>query len=134
MRVLDDLSRRIATPLCYTVPGRPASWQRSTPLAHGKVVSAKAYRAAKQRVAMLALQARQRARLAVDAEGEWAVDVVAWYPDRRHGDADRVCSLVMDAMEGVIYASDRQVKDQRSRVMTEPSGEPRTEVRVWRLT
>lgn len=119
--------------LTYTIPGRPQSWERTTPIGRGKAISTREYRAAKARVTAFALQARQFARVNhADSTGRWGVRVDAYYPDERHGDADRLCSLVMDAMERVIYASDRQVKDQRSTVQTDAEC-PRTEVRVWRM-
>src|SRR5690606_36666151 len=49
--------------------------------------------------------------------------------DRRFGDADRLVSLTMDALQGVAYATDRQVSDQCSGRRLD-RGNPRVEVCV----
>lgn len=67
-----------------------------------------------------------------DALGEYAVDVIAYYDNRVHGDADRVLTLVLDALQGIAYASDRQVKRASVEVRIDKDS-PRTEVVCRRI-
>lgn len=123
----------MADALTYTVLGRPSSWERATPIARGRAISSKGYREAKALHASHALRARQLLRWALDAQGRYAVDVQAWYPDGRHGDIDRVQSLTLDALQGVVYADDRQVKRTTATVGTDREA-PRTVVTVRALS
>jgi Holliday junction resolvase RusA-like endonuclease len=68
----------------------------------------------------------------IDDGGRWAVHVAAYYPNAVQGDADRVLTLVLDALQGIAYATDRQVKRASVEVAIDRD-DPRTEVRVWRI-
>jgi hypothetical protein len=102
--------------VAFVVPGRPVTWQRGVKGirfdARGKL--AKEYR---EKVGLLALQAIAHARRAgvvwpdvKDHRPTFRVDVAGWWPDAVEGDEDRMVSLVRDALEGVLYKTDRQVK------------------------
>jgi len=117
------------TEFSFTIEGRPATWQRTNHVLQGKRLirkTPKKAREAKRRVHMSAWQARPRG-WPLDAEYE--VVTVGYWPDRRYGDVDRLSSLVMDGLEGVLYAQDRQVVAQSSRRYLDKE-HPRTEVTV----
>lgn len=108
--------------LAFMVPGRPVTWQRGVRGirfdARGKF--AKEYR---EKVHLFAMQALGRARRAgvvwpsvTENHHAFRVDVAGWWPDAREGDEDRMVSLVRDALEGVLYKSDRQVKASKNAV------------------
>lgn len=108
--------------IAFAVPGRPVTWQRGVKGirfdARGKL--AKEYR---EKVGLLAAAALGHARRAgvvwpdVREHKHWfRVDVAGWWPDGNEGDEDRMVSLVRDALEGVLYKSDRQVKASRNGV------------------
>ena len=102
------------TAIGFSVPGHPLTWQRPPEAGRGRYdargLAATAYQAV---VGGRALQARQRARrrgIVWPLDGIYRVSVAGWWPDAREGDEDRLRSLVYDALQGVLYASDRQVK------------------------
>lgn len=112
----------ITRAFAFQLGGRPATWQRGVRGlrydSRGDV--AREYR---KKVGLVALQALQRAKLAgldwpplTDKAAIFSVDVVGWWPDRNQGDEDRLVSLVRDALEGVAYKSDRQVKASRNAI------------------
>ena len=115
-----------AIELRFVLEGRPVSWARKNVLAGGRVVTSREQRAAKERARCAALAARPRGW---DRDGEYAVSVAAYYPDRRMGDADRIPGILLDAMEGVAYETDRQVGDLRVRRFVDRE-RPRVEVCV----
>lgn len=89
----------------YVVPGRPATWQRT--VAHkGRRLTEKAQREVKRAIGMVALSKRPKGW---PLDAEYAIHVRGFWPDRRFGDVDRLVSLHMDALEGVLWKSDRQV-------------------------
>lgn len=104
----------------YTVPGRPATWQRT--VAHkGRRLTEKAQREIKRAIGMRAL-AQRPSGWPLDAE--YAIAVSGFWPDLRFGDVDRLTSLHMDALEGVLWKTDRQVRSQ-SGVRFVDKGNPR---------
>jgi Holliday junction resolvase RusA-like endonuclease len=117
------------TAYTWTVPGRPVSWQRMTPVAGRPTMPAKA-RAAK-RLYQLAARAGRPAGWRLDAPA-YVVTVRAYYPDRRYGDVDRIVGLPLDAMEGVAYGTDRDVCELRV-LRHVDRARPRLEVRVKAL-
>lgn len=123
----------------YVVPGRPVTWQRKRLDARrGKPQT---FTAASQRSAMalhaVACMAEMvpgdRARCLADTKARWSVSVAGYWPDERVGDADRMLSLVMDALEGVVYRTDRQVRHVGELRIEVDSERPRTEVVVRRI-
>lgn len=94
--------------LAITIPGRPVTWQRTNDV-RGRRLTDAGQRREKRRIAALA-----RAALPPGwpMDAEYAIEVIGYWPDRRFGDVDRLVSLTMDALEGVAYASDRQVAAQ----------------------
>lgn len=116
------------TELRFTIPGRPVTWQRPTD--DGRTgrrnVTTAEQRAEKRRIATIARAALPRGwRL----DGEYAICVIGYWPDRRLGDSDRLVSLTMDALEGVAYRTDRQVGAQGSARRIDRE-RPRVEVHV----
>lgn len=111
--------------LAFIAPGRPVTWQRTNAV-RGRYVTDAKQRAEKRRL-------RQLARAALPPgwplDAEYAIEVIGYWPDRRYGDADRLVSLAMDALEGVAYRVDRQVCAQSS-VRRLDRERPRVEVCV----
>jgi Holliday junction resolvase RusA-like endonuclease len=116
--------------LHYVVEGRPVSWQRLT------IVNGRPFRSVEQRAAKRAHQyAAIKAgggRGEVDPVGVYAVEVTAYYPDRNQGDADRLLGIPLDALQGLVYANDRQVTEVSCRRRVDRE-RPRMEVAVRRL-
>ena len=129
----------------YVVEGRPVTWQRDN-VVMAKVGSGKATRLryisdaktkagerAHRLPATLALtEALGRPVTFRDMDGEFYVGVIGFWPDGRHGDCDRLLTLVMDALQGVAYHEDRQVKMTACTVLTDKA-RPRVEVFVRRI-
>lgn len=109
----------------FTIEERPVTWQR-TGEHQGKRLTEKGQREAKKRIAWHALVTRPKA-WPVDAV--YAIEVLGYWPDRRFGDADRLASLIMDALEGLAYKTDRQVRAQTSAMFVDRK-RPRTEVTI----
>lgn len=116
----------MTAPLSFEVPGRPVSWQRSNDV-RGRRVTDAAQRAAKRVYAAAALAARPRGW---PLDRTYAVEVIGYYPDRRYADSDRLVGLVLDALEGVAYRTDRQVGVQAGLRCLVPKGEERIAVTV----
>ena len=58
--------------------------------------------------------------------------MIAYYPDGRLGDSDRLLGLPLDAMEGLVYANDRQVAEVSCRRRIDAE-RPRVEVTITKL-
>ena len=120
-----------ADELRYTLPGRPVTWQRTNAVG-GRYVTDKGQRQAKRAHALAAYAALGTRRASWALTGAFAVEVTGYWPDATVGDCDRLVSLPLDALEGITYASDRQVREVRGRVVADGSP-PRVEVRLVRL-
>lgn len=114
----------------YVVEGRPISWRRPNIVA-GRPRTDVEQRHAKREHQWAAIKAGA-VNTDVDSEGHYAIDVLAYYPDERMGDADRILGLPLDAMEGLIYKNDRQVAEVTCRRRIDAC-RPRVEVTVKRL-
>lgn len=113
----------------FIVEGRPVTWQRTREYQGRRITDAK-QREAKKRLGFLALRARPTGW---PLDALYSIDVLGVWPDRKLGDADRLTSLVMDALEGVAYVKDRQVRRQSGRMEVDKS-HPRTEITVAVIT
>lgn len=117
-----------ADSLTYTVPGKPVTWQRDN-VYKGRFITDKGNRTAKRAHAWAFTAARKHKAWTLD--GAFAIEVVGFYANARVGDVDRLATLAMDALEGVAYEADRQVRSLSASIAT---GSPeRVEVRVVRL-
>jgi Holliday junction resolvase RusA-like endonuclease len=116
--------------LRYAVAGRPVSWQRSA-VVNGRTLTPHANRIAKDAHRYAAIAAGARVQTC-DAQGAYELHVTAHYPDNRHGDSDRLLGLPMDALEGLVYKSDRQVVKVSCERRTDRLN-PRVEVVVRRI-
>ena len=117
--------------LAYVVPGRPVTWAR-TNVVHGKPTTDKAQRAAKRAHQLAALAAFKGARATWSLAGAFEVFVTGYWPDAKVGDSDRLVGVAMDALQGLLYTSDRQVRRQTGSVVADGSPE-RVEVLVRRM-
>jgi Holliday junction resolvase RusA-like endonuclease len=119
------------TEIRYTLHGRPATWQR-TNVVNGRPTTDKRQRESKAAHRWAAVAALRKAgHRTGQFKGDFEVEVIGYWPDGVVGDADRLTSLVMDALEGVVYRTDRQVKRQVGEVHVDRDN-PRTEVVVRR--
>lgn len=95
--------------LSYTVSGKPMPKQRPRLSQYGKAYTPKATREYERKVAIIAKDA-------VLSAGEWdtnleySVAITASFADRRHGDIDNILKAVLDAMNGIVYNDDKQVR------------------------
>lgn len=123
------------TALTYTVPGRPTTWARKR--LDTRKRKPLTFTSNTQKVAM---QAHQWAAVAAlrgvkpwSTDGAFAIGVLGYWPSAVVGDVDRLVSLAMDALEGIAYRKDRQVRELlRCAVISDGSPE-RVEVTVVRL-
>jgi len=103
--LLDD--RMVGDDALYrlVIPGRPVPAVRMTQ--RGKFVSraAQRYLAYKNQVAWAAKQARIR-----PVEGPVEVEGVVYIHGGREGDVDNYCKTLLDALNGIAWIDDRQVR------------------------
>ena len=99
----------------------------------GEYRTPKGSRAAKRKIQLIAQVAARSMRLAPpSSETRWAVEVRAYYPDGRQGDVDRAVGIVLDALEGIAYVTDRQVKRLVVEIGTDREA-PRVDVEARRV-
>ena len=121
--------------LSYTVHGHPVTWARKRIDARrGKP---RVYTDAKQDAAAKAHQwaafdAMGGSKSTWSRDGAFAIEVRGYYASAVVGDADRLASLAMDALEGIAYTTDRQVRSVLAEVHADGTPE-RVEVRVARI-
>jgi hypothetical protein len=118
----------------YVLPGRPKTWQRAYDVGRQKrTARAAEVNAAKRMHQGYALQALgPGGRFKWSLEGAFRVEVIGYYPDAVVGDSDRLPGCAMDALQGLLYKSDRQVRSQAADIICD--GSPaRTQVTVTRL-
>lgn len=122
--------------LTYTVPGRPTTWARKrldTRKRKPLTFTSDAQKLAMVAHQLYALVALGLHRASWSLDGAFAIGVVGYWPDAAVGDVDRLVSLAMDALEGIAYRKDRQVRELlRCAVISDGSPE-RVEVTVVRL-
>lgn len=123
-------AKRVTGVIAFTVPGRPVSWARSATV-KGRTLTPKAQREAKARIRAHALATGIR-RWYWPMEGAFSVEVTSYYRSAVVGDSDRSVGLVLDALEGVAYHLDRQVRTQTGSIIADGSPE-RVVVTVRRL-
>ena len=116
--------------LSFTVPGAPVSWARSA-VVKGRTLKPAASKAAIKRIQLFALATGIR-RWYWPLEGAFRVAVRSYYPSAVVGDSDRSVGLILDALEGIAYHADRQVRSQCGHIIADGSP-PRVEVTVERL-
>lgn len=103
----------------------PPSSNRYWRLAKGRLIVSDEARDYKTTVAMLAKCARVE-----QLTGPVAV-TVAIYRERKSGDLDNFLKILLDAMQGLFYANDAQVREIHAS-LHEDRHEPRCEVQVRR--
>ena len=94
----------------FTVPGRIVPWKRAQRSASGHTYTA-ADRAAYRRV----VQAAARAAGVPLLTGAVSLDVRVYVPDARRWDWDNGGKIVSDAINGIAYLDDSQIRDGRVR-------------------
>lgn len=117
--------------LRYTLEGRPVSWQR-TNVVRGRLVTDAGQRVAKRAHSLAAAAAMRIAAPWRGLEGVFEVEVRSYYPNGVQGDIDRLAGIPLDALEGITYKADRQVKRLMVTVAIDRE-RPRTEVVVRRI-
>jgi hypothetical protein len=145
-RAIADEARGV-TEIAYTVPGKPASWARkrvATRTRGGKSLrkprfftdDKQAAASARHAAAFVEALGYRAGRVPPDVSwptaGAFSVEVRGYYASAVVADADRLASLALDALQGVAYATDRQVRRVVAEVHADGSAE-RVEVRIVRL-
>jgi Holliday junction resolvase RusA-like endonuclease len=123
-----DLAATVPDSLTYTVPGRPVTWKRDN-FYRGRFITDKSNRQAKAAHQLHAVIAKGGQPW--DLNGAFSVDVAATYTTAVVGDVDRLLTLVLDALQGVAFTTDRQVRKASASISTGP--EPLTIVTVRRI-
>jgi Holliday junction resolvase RusA-like endonuclease len=123
------MARQVVELLVPEAPSANVYWRR-----HGKTihVSAEA-RAYKQAVSMLASRYKRGAECAFPS-GD-LVAVVIWHRSAKRGDLPNRTKVLYDALQGSVYADDRQIAQERTaRVDAHPSiPKGYMQVRITRL-
>lgn len=68
-----------------------------------------------------------------DKEYLWGVSVELYFSSQKHGDADNALKALLDALQGVLFANDKQVHYVEARIASEDSVEPGMSVTAWRM-
>lgn len=128
----------MADHLSFVVPGEP------TPKARARVVRGRTYTPERTRLAQEAVgwEARREYALSIAGGLWWQVDaanrygllVRAYCKSKRtlNSDEDNFLKLVQDALEGIVWANDRQVFDGHC-IKYPVTDNPRTEIQIWRM-
>ncbi len=122
------------TPVQFTVPGRAVAKKEQKPGRQGRPAGTR------HRMRVCRYE-RLVARIAAPAfacpmEGYVGLRCRFYCLNGGHaepGDADNLASTVMDALSGVAYVDDKQVKDLRSQVFGCSASDERVEVSIWPL-
>jgi Holliday junction resolvase RusA-like endonuclease len=122
--------------LRYVVTGRPVTWERKRLDTRGRkprhfTSDDQTLEMRRHQLAAIAALAPHRALWSL--EGAFWIGVRGYWPDAAVGDSDRLTSLAMDALEGVLWVTDRQVRDQGGHVAVSADEDARVEVVVRRL-
>ena len=116
--------------LTFTVEGRPVPWQRRVPY-KGRYLTPKRSRAYKERVGLAALHAINRQQMAwKPLTVRVLVSLRVYPPDRRHGDVDNYEKQIGDALQGIAYVNDKQVRWSPSTTIEVDRERPRVEVEI----
>ena len=122
--------------LAYCVPGKPVSWARKRLDTRRKgrslTFTSDAQLSAMRAHQLAALAAFGGKRSSWPLTGAFEVYVTGYYASAVVGDCDRLGSLALDALEGLTYETDRQVRVMRSAIVADGSPE-RVEVLVRRM-
>ena len=112
------------TPITFTIYGEPASAKNSRRLVHihGRTRFIKSTKA----LAYVKAVQAQAPKLPKLLEGDLSITITIWYASRRP-DLDE--SLLLDALQGLIYSNDRQIK-QRTALWNLDKLNPRAVVTV----
>jgi hypothetical protein len=118
--------------LRYVVHGRPQTWKRTADY-RGRRITEKAHREALRAHALAAIAALGTRRAAWSLDGAFLLGVSGYWPDARAGDFDRLMGMAMDALKGVAYRDDKQVRGPLPGGVFCDGSPPRVEVRLVRL-
>lgn len=116
--------------LRFTVEGQPVPKARARSGKGGRHYTPERTRAYERAIGLAALQARQRVDGVWPRDRLYSVLVDVTPKDRRSFDGSNVLKSVEDAMNGIVYDDDRQVKDTRCRVSAPDAARPRVEITV----
>ena len=108
--------------------GEPASKANSRRIVrmHGRLFSIKSRKA----LAYVKEFKRQCKPMRRMLQGDLSAEIDVWYASRR---PDLDASLIFDCMQGLIYANDRQIKEQHLRWHLDPLN-PRAEILVKEIS
>jgi crossover junction endodeoxyribonuclease RusA len=113
----------------FEIPGEPVPWQRVKRAADGHAYVPDETRRFKQKVQMCALTSGvRRINGAVHMGFVFYVSKPPTFT-KRDGDGDNLQKSVMDALNGVAYGDDSQVKSWQGLILLDPA-KPRTKVTI----
>lgn len=114
------------------IPGIIPAKKNRMIIAHRRLIKDKSVREAEALVKTCAAVAMSQAGLPI-ITGPVALEVVAYYPDRKRRDIHNITGSLFDAMQGVVFEDDHQVVDTILSKRLCERGQEHTEVKVWAL-
>lgn len=119
-----------ATCVRVVIPGKPLSVNAATRsvIVRGRPMALKSVEA-REFLARAQLAARQAMAGRPPLTGDLVLRVIAYWP-RRNADSDAALKPAKDALQGIVYANDRSIVEDRCRRGHDPE-RPRVEVWVW---
>ncbi|MEM4177826.1 MAG: RusA family crossover junction endodeoxyribonuclease [Nitrososphaeria archaeon] len=94
----------------------------------GKRIVPPKFKAFEKSVSLAARQQYKRDVITDDLK----MEIIAYYKDKKHSDCGNLSKSICDALEGIVYDNDRQIKDLRIR-LTENSKNDSFKVIISRL-
>lgn len=114
------------------VPGIAVNKKNNMLAARGRVIKNKRVKNFEALVRTFAAVAMAEKRLA-PFKHPLAIQVTAFYPDRKRRDVQNIPDVLFDAMESVVYENDCQVVDVILSKRLCAKGDERTEIKIWEL-
>lgn len=116
----------------FTVPGQPLPKQRPRHGTHN-TFTPKATRAAEARVALSFREALGRTHtIEVPVTGDLKFVARFYRQNQRTADLDNLLKLCTDALNGLAFADDKQIKKLRADYHVDLDN-PRTEIEIWTI-
>lgn len=100
--------------IAFVVPGPPLTWKR-TNIVRGRPITSAPQRRYQQHVKLCAVAGLNFRGLPWPVGARYRVDVQVYQPTRAPSDIDNFGKQVLDSLQGVLFANDKQVDDLRVR-------------------
>lgn len=118
--------------ILLTIPGQPVSKGRPR-FFRGHAYTPKNTRDYEKKVAVLALKALQESGLILPISETVAVAIRLYMGDDRRRDGDNMVKSITDAMNGIIYEDDSQIKQCYWEIFRTSKDQARAEVEIGKF-